>query len=124
MQGAGGRAGGANLEACRTKATPAVRACVMAALNAANGRANVAVELPKQAAPKLEPGTALPKEFIAPPRTISDITAILDSEKPDVKLIERLKADAGSSPAGKESRAELAQFYFDRANARAARPAH
>src|ERR1700756_802926 len=35
--------GAGNLEACRAKASPQVRACVMAALNAANGRANVAV---------------------------------------------------------------------------------
>jgi CHAT domain-containing protein len=118
MQAAGGRRGGADLEACRAKASPQVKACVLAALNAANGRANVAVEVPKEVAPKLEPGTALPKGFIAPPRTISDITAILDSEKPDVKLIEELKADADSTPTGKESREDLAQFYFDRANAR------
>ncbi|MDN4983242.1 CHAT domain-containing protein [Bradyrhizobium arachidis] len=111
--------GGADREACRAKASPQVRACVMAALNAANGRANVAVELPKEAAPKLVPGTALPKDFIAPPRTISDITAILDSEKPNDKLIAELKADADSTPTGKESREDLAQFYFDRANARA-----
>lgn len=71
------------------------------------------------AAPKLEPGTALPKDFVAPPRTIADITAILDSEKPDSKLLAELKADADSTPTGKESRADLAQFYFDRANARA-----
>ncbi|WFU38462.1 CHAT domain-containing protein [Bradyrhizobium sp. CB82] len=119
MRAGGGPAGGANLEACRAKASPQVKACVLAALNAANGRANVAVEVPKEEAPKLAPGTALPKGFIAPPRTISDITAILDSEKPDVKLIEELKSDADSTPTGKESREDLAQFYFDRANARA-----
>jgi CHAT domain-containing protein len=118
MQAAGGRTGGASLEACRAKASPQVKACVMAALNAANGRANVAVEVPKEVAPKLEPGTALPKGFIAPPRTISDITAILDGEKPDEKLIAELKSDADSTPTGKESREDLAQFYFDRANAR------
>jgi CHAT domain-containing protein/tetratricopeptide (TPR) repeat protein len=110
--------GGANLEACRAKASPQVKACVLAALNAANGRANVAVEAPREEAPKLAPGTALPKGFIAPPRTISDITAILDSEKPDEKLIAELKSDADSTPTGKESREDLAQFYFDRANAR------
>ena len=43
MRAGGGPAGGANLEACRAKASPQVRACVMAAMNAANGRANVAV---------------------------------------------------------------------------------
>jgi CHAT domain-containing protein len=119
MQAQGGRKAGADVEACRAKAKPQVHACVMAALNAANGRANVAVDVPKEVAPKLDPGTALPKGFIAPPRTISDITAILDSEKPNEKLIAELKADADSTPTGKESREDLAQFYFDRANARA-----
>jgi CHAT domain-containing protein/tetratricopeptide (TPR) repeat protein len=111
--------GGVDREACRAKASPQVKACVLAALNAANGRANVAVDVPKEVAPKLAPGTALPKDFIAPPRTISDITAILDSEKPNEKLIAELKADAEATPTGKESREDLAQLYFDRANARA-----
>lgn len=118
MRAGGGPAGGANLEACRAKASPQVKACVIAALNAANGRANVAVEMPKEAAPKLDPGTALPKDFVAPPRNISDITATLDGEKPDEKMIAELKADADAAPTGKESRQDLAQFYFDRANAR------
>ncbi|UWU95263.1 CHAT domain-containing protein [Bradyrhizobium sp. CB1015] len=118
MQAQGGRKAGADLEGCRAKASPQVRACVIAALNAANGRANVAVEMPKEAAPKLDAGTALPKDFVAPPRNISDITAILDGEKPDEKMIAELKADADAVPTGKESRQDLAQFYFDRANAR------
>ncbi len=112
------RAGGANHEACRAKASPKVKACFLAALNAANGRANVAVELPKEVAPKLDPNSALPKDFIAPPRSISDITAILDGEKPDEKMIAELKSDADAAPTRKESREDLAQFYFDRANAR------
>jgi hypothetical protein len=108
-----------NREACRAKAHPQVRACVMAALNAANGRANVAVAIPTEAAPKAPAANALPAGFVAPPRTISDITAILESEKPDLKKIEELKADADAAPTGKESREDLAQFYFDRGNARA-----
>jgi CHAT domain-containing protein len=112
------RAGGGSIEACREKARPQVVACVVAALNAANGRDNVAVSLPTEAAPKLAPGTALPAGFIAPPRTISDITAILDSEKPDLKLIEKLKSDADIQPTGKETRTELPDFYYNRAAAR------
>ncbi|MEH2513488.1 CHAT domain-containing protein [Nitrobacteraceae bacterium AZCC 1564] len=115
MRASGGMA---SLEACRVKATPKVKACVMAALMAANRRANVAVAVPTEAAPKLAPGMALPAGFVAPPRTISDITAILDSEKPDLKKIEETKADADAQPTGKESKQELAQFYYDRSNAR------
>jgi len=113
------RGGGGNLEACRAKASPKVRACVMSTMQAANGRANVAVALPTQDAPKLPAGQAIAAGFVAPPRTIADIAAILDSEKPDVAKIEQLKAEADANPTGKEARAELAQFYFDRANARA-----
>ena len=112
------RGGGGSLEGCREKARPSVVACVIAAMNAANGRANVAVAVPLEAAPKAVPGTALPAGFVAPPRTISDITAILDGEKPDPALIERLKATANGVPTGKELRAELSQFYFERSAAR------
>src|SRR4029079_14912199 len=72
-----------------------------------------------EAAPKVPAGSALTAGFAAPPRTITDITAILDGEKPDLKTIEGLKAEADSKPNGKESREGLAQFYFDRSNARA-----
>ena len=112
------RGGGNSFEGCREKARPQVVACVMAALNAATGRATVAVAVPTEAAPKPVPGTALPAGFVAPPRTISDITAILDSEKPDPAVIEKSKATANAVPTGKESRAELSQFYFDRSTAR------
>jgi CHAT domain-containing protein len=113
------KGGGGSLEACRAKAGPKVRACVMAALNAANGRANVAVAIPTEQAPKVSLGTTLPAGFVPPPRTITDITSILDNEKPDLKVIEELKAEADAQPTGQESRADLAQFYFDRGSARA-----
>ena len=109
--------GAGDREACRAKASPQVHACVLAALNAANGRANVAVAVPTEAAPKVS-AAAVPAGFVAPPRTIADITAILDSEKPDLKTIDELKSDADAEPTGKESRQDLAQFYFDRSNAR------
>src|SRR5262245_20658386 len=49
------RAGEGSREACRERARPKVVACAIAALNAANRRANVAVGLPAEAAPKLTP---------------------------------------------------------------------
>jgi CHAT domain-containing protein len=63
-------------------------------------------------------GLAQQQNFVAPPRTISDITAILDSEKPDFKKIEELKGQADTVPTGNESRVELAKFYYDRGSAR------
>ena len=78
------RAGGGSIEACREQARPKVRACVMAALNAANGRANVAMPVPKELAePPLDAAIATPVAFVAPPRPIADITAIIVNENPD-----------------------------------------
>jgi CHAT domain-containing protein len=112
--------GRGDLEACRALASPKVRACVQSALNAANGRANVPVAIPTQPAPR--PAADAPAgqaaAFVAPPRTIADITAILDSEKPDAAKIEELKVAADEAPPAGASRADLAQFYYDRGNAR------
>ena len=57
--------------------------------------------------------------FVAPPRTIADITAILDSEKPDDAKIAARKAEADAVPPKDAGAVELAQFYYDRGNARA-----
>src|SRR5512146_1804187 len=56
----------------------------------------------------------------APPRTITDITTILDQEKPDSERFARLKAGADAPlPAGADRRT-LARFYQQRAEDRAA----
>ena len=62
---------------------------------------------------------AAPVAFVAPPRTIADITAILDSEKPDPQKIEKIRAAADAQPPGGSSRDKLARFYYERGNARA-----
>jgi hypothetical protein len=106
----------------KCKASPAVSAamtsCVTAALNAANGRANVAIDVNNGAkeAP-IDIGNALSAGFVPPPRTIADITAILDSEKPDPETLAKLKADADTDPGAKTGDA-LAQFLYARGNAR------
>ena len=117
--GGGGANREANLASCRAGATPQVKACVMAALNKANGRANVAIELVKPKGEIIAPGNSLPAGFVAPPRTITDITAILDSEKPDAATLAKLKEKADDEPDAKLSKADLAEFYYNRANARA-----
>jgi hypothetical protein len=68
MQGMGkGGDREANLAKCRAGVQPKMKACVHAALNAANGRANVAIEVYKNGKPKAEavaPGNALPAGFV------------------------------------------------------------
>ena len=108
-----------NLAACRGAVTAIVRACV------ARETQRAAAGKPAPAAPKGETD-ALPKgagsiqaAFVAPPRTIADITAILDKERPDPAKIAELKADADAAPPKGASASDLAQFYYDRGNARA-----
>ena len=125
MQASGGGQGPnreGRLEACRAKATPAVRACVQAALNKANSRANVAIAIDdgkgKKPQEAIDLGNALPAGFVPPPRTIADIAAVLDNEKPDAGTLSKLKDQADANPDPKLSKADLAEFYYDRANAR------
>src|SRR5215475_7176007 len=56
--------------------------------------------------------------FVAPPRTIADITAILDQEKPDPAKRAKSEAEAVAEPAAKADRATLKDFYYRRAQAR------
>jgi CHAT domain-containing protein/tetratricopeptide (TPR) repeat protein len=58
--------------------------------------------------------------YVAPPRTISDVTAILDLEKPDPQSVTRLRSEARAEPKTSMSRAELALFHYGRCQARSA----
>jgi CHAT domain-containing protein/tetratricopeptide (TPR) repeat protein len=58
--------------------------------------------------------TARAQTYVPPPRSIADITAVLDSEKPDPAKLARYVAQADAQiPAG-ASPAALAAFYRDR----------
>ena len=93
LKGSGDRE--ANREKCQAISKPKFQACVQAALNKANGRANVAITIDNGKTKEVvDLGRALPAGFVPPPRTITDITAILDKEKPDPKSIADMKAQA------------------------------
>jgi len=75
---------------------------------------------PKEDAAAVPAGAVpLPTTFVAPPRTIADITAILDSEKPDAAKIAARKVAADAAPPHNGPAEKLAQFYYDRGTARA-----
>src|SRR6266404_6009326 len=54
------------------------------------------------------------QDFVAPPRTIADITAILDQQKPDPAKVAANRAKADAEPPAGAGAAELARFYFNR----------
>ena len=117
----GGRRGSDDIiQACRESVgRPIVYACVLR-----EGQRQAA-GVPPPPAPKdataVAPKDAGPVEtaFVAPPRTIADITAILDKEKPDDAKIAARKTAADATPPANASPAKLAQFYYDRGSARA-----
>ena len=55
---------------------------------------------------------------LLPPPTIEDVTAVLDSEKPDLATLAKLRAAASREPANNLTQEELAQFYYARSEAR------
>jgi len=55
--------------------------------------------------------------FLPPPRTISDIAAILDQQKPDPAKVAVAVARADSQPPAGATDAALARFHFERGNA-------
>src|SRR5215472_7812631 len=60
------------------------------------------------------PIAALAQTYVPPPRSISDITAVLDSEKPDPAKLARYLAQADAQVPAGASPAALAAFYRDR----------
>ena len=118
-------AGRGNMESCRASAVPRVKACVQSAMAAARPKAQL-FDAAKVSAPK--PGEAAanaaalaskaPARLVAPPRTISDVAAILDQQKPDAGKIAELTATADAAvPNGLKGPA-LADFYYKRAQAK------
>jgi len=119
------RAGGGSIEACREKASPKVKACVQSAMAASRPKADlfdpakVSAAKPEEAAADAASIAGLaPVGLVAPPRTISDITSILDQQKPDAARIVELTATADAqAPAGLKG-AQLADFHYKRGQAR------
>src|SRR5215470_3290520 len=58
--------------------------------------------------------TARAQTYVPPPRSIADITAVLDSEKPDPAKLARYVAQADAQVPAGASPAALAAFYRDR----------
>ena len=126
------QSGGGDREACRVKASPAVKACVQKAMTAAPGRPKAPVAIPaetqKEPQEKTAPQEAAPLKlapqkppvFVAPPRTIDNITAFLDQEKPGGAKRAKTEADAEAEPPAGGSRSILKDFYSRRCRARAA----
>jgi CHAT domain-containing protein len=115
--------GGGNLGSCRASAGPKVRACVKSAMIASRPKAalfDADKVLPREPVRAADPALTnkAPASLVAPPRTISDVSAILDQQKPDPAKIAEVAATADAPiPNGLKGHA-LAEFYYKRGQAR------
>src|SRR5258707_424813 len=95
--------GGGTHEACFGKAKATVQSCVRSALIAARPKAALfSAEKLSQPASQAAPSAAdvakdASASLVAPPRTISDISAILDQQKPDPAVIAKLTETADAA---------------------------
>lgn len=116
---------GGTHEVCFGKARSIVQSCVRSAMLAARPKAALfstdkLLAPPAVAGKSGAAGTAKDAagSLVAPPRTISDISAILDQQKPDPDEVAKLTATADAAvPAGLKG-ADLADFHYKRAQAR------
>ena len=65
-------------------------------------------------------GSAVAQQFVAPPRTIADITAILDQEKPDPMRLSAARSRANEQPLPGLRPADAAKLYYHRCRANSA----
>ena len=112
--------GEAIIEACRQSVgKPIVYACVLREEQKQAGGVAAPLAPNGESTPAADDAAAVQSAFVAPPRTIADVTAILDSEKPNEAKIAERKANADATPPVNASPGKLAQFYYDRGAARA-----
>jgi CHAT domain-containing protein len=115
--------GGGTHEACFARARSIVQPCVRSAMMAARPKAVLFSKEKLTAVPAARASAAeLAKDatasLVAPPRTVADVSAILDQQKPDEAEIAKLTATAeAAAPAGIKG-ADLADFYYKRAQAK------
>src|SRR6202790_1042795 len=117
--------GGGTHEGCFGKARAIVQSCVRSAMAAAQPKAALfsPEKLVKLPATGGTPGAAeiasdAKASLVAPPRTIADITAILDQQKPDLAEIAKLTARADAAVPSELKGADLGDFHYKRAQAR------
>jgi CHAT domain-containing protein len=114
------RTGGAH-ETCFAKARAVVQPCFKAAMPTAAlfDASKVSAPDAKEAAETAKAVANLaPQSLVAPPRSISDISAILDQQKPDEAKIAELRKTADMPLPTGLSGTDLANFHYKRAQAR------
>ena len=116
--------GGGTHEACFGKARSLVQSCVRSAMIAAHPKAalfsadKLSAPLPQGKPDAADLAKDAAASLVAPPRSVTDISAVLEQQKPDPAATATLAATADAVvPTGLKG-AELAAFYYKRAQSR------
>jgi len=99
---------------CRAPVVAQVKACVTKLIGA-EGFKRPPVEDTKAPVQESARTAAVYQPRVVPPRSIADITAILDQEKPDPARLKKLQAAADAPEPSTSDPVALAHFYFSRA---------
>src|SRR5262245_32116290 len=99
---------------CRAPVIAQVKACITKLIGA-EGFKQHPVEDATTPAYESARTAAVDRPRVVPPRTIADITAILDREKPDPARLKKLQAAADAPEPSKSDPVALAHFFFSRA---------
>src|SRR5215470_16469158 len=83
--------------------------CVVASGCQPGGQASLSVDQAKQITAEFKG-----QSFVAPPRTVADITAVLDQYQPDPAKVAAVRATADRQPPPGLAGLEAARFYYDR----------
>ena len=103
---------------CRAQVMGQIKACVGRQIGAAGLKDNPLDAARAPASQRSQTEIAAGQKRVVAPRTIADITAILDQEKPDPERLKRLQSAADASAPGGSGMA-TANFYHGRALVRA-----
>ena len=106
-----------HIPGCRAQVSGQIKACVAKSIGAAGLRDNPLDAREPASGPSRVTIAAGQKRIVAP-RTIADITAILDQEKPDPVRQKSLRAAADASPPAQADAVTTAKFHYGRALAR------
>jgi hypothetical protein len=102
------------IEGCKSPVVAQVRSCVAKLIGAEGFRQNAIDDATPRTPEAVRSAATAARSVAVVPRTIADITAILDQEKPDPSRLKKLHETADGAPPARLDPVALAHFYFGR----------
>jgi tetratricopeptide (TPR) repeat protein len=107
------------IEECKAPVLAQVRDCVARLIGAEGFKQNTLDNAKPDVRDAVRSANIAAKPRLVAPRTIADITAILDGERPDPARLKKMQEAADANPPPNLDPVSLAHFYYNRSVARA-----